>query len=174
MPSNGESKYHPKNDPVNDHLYTYQTEVQKDVVRTVNFLLNGCSTAPTPACQTFSENFTKIGFFLSLPMKSKPFGCFHRQFEPVFTVGPSENSVLNLEPVKNRESESSRPISPLSGATLKVALALQKSLFEQRAQRVVCPGLGKLANPFDFLPRNKKRPAVDLSTPGVKSFGRQS
>jgi hypothetical protein len=42
-------------------------------------------------------------------MKSKPFGCFHRQFEPVFTVGPSENSVLNLEPVKNRESESSRP-----------------------------------------------------------------
>jgi hypothetical protein len=36
-------------------------------------------------------------------MKSKPFGFFHRQLEPVFTVGPSENSVLILEPVENRE-----------------------------------------------------------------------
>jgi hypothetical protein len=57
---------------------------------------------------------------------------------------------------------------------LKVALALQKSLFEQRAQRVVGPGLEKLANPCDFLPKNEKRPAADLSMPGVKSFGRQS
>jgi hypothetical protein len=57
---------------------------------------------------------------------------------------------------------------------LKVALALRKSLFEQRAQRVVCPGLEKLANPCDFMPRNKKRPAVDLSMPSVNSFGRQS
>jgi formylglycine-generating enzyme required for sulfatase activity len=38
----------------------------------------------------------------------------------------------------------------------------------------VGPELGKLANPCDFLPKNGKRPAVDLSTPGVNSFGRQS
>jgi hypothetical protein len=38
----------------------------------------------------------------------------------------------------------------------------------------VGPGLEKLANPCDFLPRNEKRLAVDLSTPGVNSFGRQS
>ena len=40
-------------------------------------------------------------------MKSKPFGCFRRQFEPVCTGGPIENSVLILEPVENRESDSS-------------------------------------------------------------------
>jgi len=38
----------------------------------------------------------------------------------------------------------------------------------------VGPGLEKLANPCDFLPRNEKRPAVDLSMPSVNSFGRQS
>jgi hypothetical protein len=62
----------------------------------------------------------------------------------------------------------------LSSATLKVALALQKSLFEQRAQRVVGPKFGKLSNSCDFLPRNEKRPAVDLSMPSGNSFGRQS
>ena len=36
------------------------------------------------------------------------------------------------------------------------------------------PGLEKLANPCDLLPRNEKRPAVDLSMPSVNSFGRQS
>jgi len=52
---------------------------------------------PPPLSQTFSEDFTKNGFFLCLPMKSKPFGCFRGQFEIVFTGGSSENSVLILE-----------------------------------------------------------------------------
>ena len=52
-------------------------------------------------------------------MKSKPFLCFHRQFEPVFTWGPSENSVLIQEPVKNRESENSRPIFRTLGRNLE-------------------------------------------------------
>ena len=107
-------------------------------------------------------------------MKSKPFGCFRRQFEPVFTWGPSENSVLILEPIEKESQRVRDRFSALSGATLKVALALRKSLFEQRAQRVGRPEPGKLANLCDFLPKNEKRSAVDLSTPGVKSFGRQS
>ncbi len=57
---------------------------------------------------------------------------------------------------------------------MKVALALRKSLFEQRSKRVGRPEPKKLTNPCDFLPRNEKRPAVDLSTPSIKSFGRQS
>ncbi len=64
--------------------------------------------------------------------------------------------------------------SALSSATLKVALALQKSLFEQRSQRVGRPEPNKPTNLCDLRPRNEKRPAVDLSTPGVNSFGRQS
>ena len=55
-----------------------------------------------------------------------------------------------------------------------VALALRKSLFEQRSQRDVGPELEKLENPCDLLPGNEKRPAVDLSMPSVNSFGRQS
>ena len=55
-----------------------------------------------------------------------------------------------------------------------VALALGKSLFEQGSQRVGRPEPKKPTNLCDLRPRNEKRPAVDLSTPGVKSFGRQS
>ena len=52
-------------------------------------------------------------------MKSKPFGCFRRQFEPVFTWTTSENSVLILAPVEIRESESSRPIFRTLGRNLE-------------------------------------------------------
>ena len=45
---------------------------------------------------------------------------------------------------------------------------------KQRAQRVGRPEPKKPTNLCDLRPRNEKRPAVDLSTPGVKSFGRQS
>ena len=103
---------------------------------------------PPPACQAFSKKIYQ-NWLLSE---------FNHEIEAIWLLSQT---------VRTR-------FSALSSATLKVALALQKSLFEQRSQRVGRPEPNKPTNLCDLRPRNEKRPAVDLSTPGVNSFGRQS
>jgi len=130
---------------------------------------------PTRLSNIFPKNVSGNGFFLSLPMKSKPFGFFHRQLEPVFTVGPSENSVLILEPVENRQSESSRPIFRTLRRNLEGCARTPKiSIRTESAASWATRAKEKPTNPCDFLPRNEKRPAVDLSMPGVNCLGSQS
>jgi hypothetical protein len=73
-------------------------------------------------------------------MKSKPFGCFRRQFEPVCTGGPIENSVLILEPVENRESDSSNPFfrtlkCNLEGCTRTPEISLRTEIATSWATR---------------------------------------
>ena len=63
-----------------------------------------------------------------------------RKFEPVFTWAPSENSVLILEPVKNRESESSRPFfrtlrRNLEGCTRTPEISLRTEIAASWATR---------------------------------------
>jgi hypothetical protein len=71
-------------------------------------------------------------------MKSKPFGCFRRQFEFVFTRTPNENSVLIQEPVKNRESERSRPIFRTLGRNLE-GCARETDIFLQQGIQGTAP-----------------------------------
>jgi hypothetical protein len=108
----------------------------------------GYPPPPPPACQAFSKKIYQ-NWLLSE---------FNHEIEAIWLLSQT---------VRTR-------FSALSSATLKVALALQKSLFEQRSQRVGRPEPNKPTNLCDLRPRNEKRPAVDLSTPGVNSFGRQS
>ena len=91
-----------------------------------------------------------------------------------FIWTPNENSVLTLETPEKREPESSGPLfrtgeRNLEGCVRETEISLQT---ESAAVRAGEPR--KALETREKLGRNEKRPAVDLSTPGVKSFGRQS
>jgi hypothetical protein len=82
--------------------------------------------------------------------------------------------VLTLEDPEKRESESSGPFfrtgeCNLEGCFRETEISLQT---ESAADWAVEPR--KALETREKLGRNEKRPAVDLSTPGDKSFGRQS
>ena len=95
-------------------------------------------------------------------------------FESFLVRTPNENSVLTLEAPEKRESESSGPIfrtgvCNLEGCDRETEISLQTE-----SAAVWASETRKALETREKLGRNEKRPAVDLSTPGVKSFGRQS
>jgi len=82
--------------------------------------------------------------------------------------------VLTLEAPEKRESESSGPFFRTGGCNLEgcvrdAEIALQTEIAADWAGET-----RKALETRERLGRNEKRPAVDLSTPGVKPFGRQS
>ncbi len=97
-----------------------------------------------------------------------------KQFESVLTRGANENSVLTPEASKKRESESSEPLFRTVGRNLKGCVRETEISLQTEIAAVWAVGTRKAFETREKLGRNEKRPAVDLSTPGVKSFGRQS
>jgi len=87
---------------------------------------------------------------------------------------PNENSVLTLEPPEKRESESSGPIFRIGGCNLEGCVRETKISLQTENAAVWAGQPRKALETRERLGRNEKRPAVDLSTPGVKSFGRQN
>ena len=82
--------------------------------------------------------------------------------------------MLTLESHEKRESESSVPIFRTGGRNLE-GFARETEISLQTEIAAVWAGEPRKAlETREKLGRNEKRPAVDLSTPGVKSFGRQS
>ena len=82
--------------------------------------------------------------------------------------------MLTLEVPKKRESESSRPIFRTDGRNLEGCVRETEISLQTESAAVWAGGTRKALETREKLGRNEKRPAVDLSTPGVKSFGRQS
>jgi hypothetical protein len=95
-------------------------------------------------------------------------------FEYVCIRTPNENSALTLEAPEKRESESSGPIFRTGGRNLEGCVRETKISLRTENAAVWAGGMRKGLETREKLGRNEKRPAVDLSTPGVKSFGRQS
>jgi hypothetical protein len=95
-------------------------------------------------------------------------------FESILIRTPNENSVLTLEPPEKRESESSGPIFRTGGCNLEGCVRETEISPQTEIAAVWAGGTRKALETREKLGRNEKRPAVDLSTPGVKSFGRQS
>ena len=91
-----------------------------------------------------------------------------------FTRTPNENSVLTLEAPEKRESESSGPIFRTGGCNLEGCVRESEISLQTESAAVWAGEPQKELGTREKLGRNEKRPAVDLSTPGVKSFGRQS
>ena len=95
-------------------------------------------------------------------------------FEYVCIRTSNENSVLILEAPEKRESESSGPIFRTGGCNLE-GYVRETEISPQTESAADWAGEPRKAlETREKLGRNEKRPAVDLSTPGVKSFGRQS
>jgi hypothetical protein len=82
--------------------------------------------------------------------------------------------VLTLETPEKRESESSGPIFRTGGCNLEGCVRETEISLQTESAAVWAGGTRKALETLEKLGRNEKRPAVDLSTPGVKSFGRQS
>ena len=82
--------------------------------------------------------------------------------------------MLTLEAPEKRESESSGPISRTVGCNLEGCVRETEISFQTESAADWAGGTRKALETREKLGRNEKRPAVDLSTPGVKSFGRQS
>jgi len=97
-----------------------------------------------------------------------------REFESIFLRDAGENSVLTLEAPEKREPESSGPFFRTGGCNLEGCVRETKiSLQTESAANWACE-TRKASKSRERLGRNEKRPAVDFSTPGVKSFGRLS
>ena len=82
--------------------------------------------------------------------------------------------MLTLEVPEKRESESSRPIFRTDGRNLEGCVRETEISLQTEIAAVRAGETRKAWETREKLGRNEKRPAVDLSTPGVKSFGRQS
>jgi hypothetical protein len=82
--------------------------------------------------------------------------------------------VLTLEAPEKRESESSGPIFRTVGRNLEGCVRETDISLQTESAAVWAGGTPKALETFEKLSRTEKRPAVDLSTPSVKSFGRQS
>ncbi len=94
--------------------------------------------------------------------------------EPILIRTPNENSVLTLEAPEKRESESSGPIFRTGGRNLEGCVRETEISLQTESAAVRAGEPRKALETGEKMARNEKRPAVDLSTPGVKSFGRQS
>ena len=82
--------------------------------------------------------------------------------------------MLTLEAPKKRESESSGPIYRTNGCNLEGCVREIEISLQTEIALVWAGGTLKASKTREEPGRNEKRPAVDLLTPGVKSFGRQS
>ena len=82
--------------------------------------------------------------------------------------------MLIPEATEKRESESSGSIFRTGGSNLEGCVRETKLSLQTENAAVWSGETGKALETREKLGRNEKRPAVDLSTPGVKSFGRQS
>ena len=82
--------------------------------------------------------------------------------------------MLTLEVPEKRESESSRPIFRTDGRNLEGCVRETEISLQTEIAAVRAGETRKAWETREKLGRNEKRPEVDLSTPGVKSFGRQS
>ena len=82
--------------------------------------------------------------------------------------------MLTLEALEKRESESSGPIFRTGGCNLEGCVRESEISLQTESAAVWAGEPQKALETREKLGRNEKRPAVDLSTPGVKSFGRQS
>ena len=82
--------------------------------------------------------------------------------------------MLTLEAPEKRESESSGPIFRTVGRNLEGCVRETEISLQTESAADWAGGTRKALETQEKLGRNEKRPAVDLSTPGVKSFGRQS
>ena len=94
--------------------------------------------------------------------------------EPILIRTPNENSVLTLEAPEKRESESSGPIFRTGGRNLEGCVRETEISLQTESAAVRAGEPRKALETGEKMARNEKRPAVDFSTPGVKSFGRQS
>ncbi len=82
--------------------------------------------------------------------------------------------MLTPKAPEKRESESSGPIFRTDGRNLEGCVR-ETEISPQTESAAVWAGEPRKAwETREKRGRNEKRPAVDLSTPGVKSFGRQS
>jgi hypothetical protein len=99
---------------------------------------------------------------------------YRQKFATVLTRTPNENSVLILEAPEKRESESLGPIFRTGGRNLEGCVREAEISLQTESAADWAGGTRKALKTREKLSRNEKRPAVDLSTPGVKSFGRQS
>ncbi len=82
--------------------------------------------------------------------------------------------MLTLEAPEKREPESSGPIFRTDGRNLEGCVRQTEVSLQTERAVVWAGGTLKASETREKLGRNEKRPAVDLSMPGVKSFGRQS
>ncbi len=82
--------------------------------------------------------------------------------------------MLTLEAPEKRESESSGLIFRTGGCNLEGCVREKEISLETENAAVWAVEPQKASKALEKLGKNEKRPAVDLSTPGVKSFGRQS
>ncbi len=82
--------------------------------------------------------------------------------------------MLTLEAPEKRESESSGPFFRTGERDLEGCVRETKISLRTESAAVWGVEPRKALETREKLGRNEKRPAVDLSTPGVKSFGRQS
>ena len=82
--------------------------------------------------------------------------------------------MLTLKALEKREPESSGPIFRTGGRNLEGCVRETEISLQTESAAVWAGGTRKALETRERLGRNEKRPAVDLSTPGVKSFGRQS
>jgi hypothetical protein len=96
------------------------------------------------------------------------------EFEPVLIRTPNENSVLTLDVPEKRESESSGSIFRTDGRNLEGCVRETEISLQTESAADWAGEPRKALETRENLGGNEKRPAVDLSTPGVKSFGRQS
>ena len=95
-------------------------------------------------------------------------------FETVCIRIPSENSVLSLEAPQKRESESSGPIFRTGGCNLEGYVRETEISLQTESAASWSGDTRKALKTRERPGRNENRPAIDLSTPGVKSVGRQS
>ena len=82
--------------------------------------------------------------------------------------------MLTLEAPEKRESESSGTIFRTAGCNLEGCVRETEISLQTENAAVWAGGTRKALETLEKLGRNEKRPAVDLSTLGVKFFGRQS
>jgi hypothetical protein len=95
-------------------------------------------------------------------------------FEYVCIRTPNENSLLTLDALEKRESESSGPIFRTGGRNLEGCVRETEISPQTESAEYWAGKWRKALETLEKLGRNEKRPAVDLSTPGVKFFGRQN
>ena len=82
--------------------------------------------------------------------------------------------MLTLEAPEKRESESSGPIFRTGGCKLEGCVRETEISLQTESVAAWAGEPRKALETRERLGRNEKRPAADFSTPGVKSFGRQS